>query len=571
MGEIDAPASREGWARASSAFATGGSNATLSFTMSASNQPGMQSFFEWLNGRPELRARPWLMLGKGPSFGRLSDFDVSGFEKLSLNHVVRELPVTVAHIIDVDVVSECADALRSNAQKIVMPWQPHRNNWVASPTLLDWINEIPVLAELRGQGRLLWYNLSTGKAPRPGSPIVSARYFSAEAALCLLGEAGVGKVWSLGVDGGSSYSATFNDIAERTKLSNGWQNFDRQFEEFPRIMMRTGVDYAPLDQEAPIRVFVAATESERLPMKVLEYSIRKHCSMAVRVEALCDAGIEVPIPRDPSARPRTPFSFQRFLIPERAGRVGKAIYLDADMQLFADIRSLWQTPMGDANILTVVEPTDSGRIPQFSVMLIDCERTDWRIDDIVDRLNTREFSYEDLMYRMSIGGVVSSSIDPAWNSLECYSEGETAILHYTDMNTQPWVHSRHPLGYLWTRDLLEAIGAGYISRELVAEHVARGWVRPSLLTQVDEGINDPLLLGPRARQMDRRFVAPFRSIGRNPEAIFGIGAIARAAARDLVYRTGFTKFFREAVRARSAQLKSRLGLVPSSQDKATRK
>jgi hypothetical protein len=518
----------------------------------------MRSFFDWLDAHPELRVRPWLMLGKGPSYARLGEFDISGFETLSLNHVVREGPVTAAHIIDIDVVHDCADALLANTRVVVMPWQPHRKNWHAGRTLDEWADELPVLTRLRAEGRLAWYNLGTGNSPRASSPIVPVKYFSAEAALGLLGQAGVREVRSLGIDGGATYSAAFQDIAGKTRLSNGWQNFDVQFERFPQIMLRTGVAYAPLDQESPIRVYVAATESERLPMKVLEYSIRKHSSVAVQVEALCDAGIAIPTPQDPAKRPRTPFSFQRLLIPERAGRTGKAIYLDADMQLFADIRSLWQAPMGDADLLTVIEPAASGRAPQFSVMLIDCAKVPWDIRDIVRRLDSDELSYEDLMYRMAAAGVVARTIDPAWNSLERFAEGETALLHYTDMNTQPWVHAGHRFGYLWTRDLLEAVERGHITRDLVADHVAKGWIRPSLLVQVDEQINDPLLLSRSARRLDRGFVAPYRHIGRRPGSAMSAGAIVRAAARDAIYRSPVPSFVASAIRTGFTHVKARL-------------
>src|SRR4029453_12671046 len=103
---------------------------------------------------------------------------------------------------------------------------------------------------------------------------------------------------------------------------------------------------------------------------------------------------------------------------------------------------------------------------------------------------------------------------------------------YTDMNTQPWVFDRHPFGYLWTRDLLQAIATGFIDRDLVAEHVRQGWVRPSLLVQVDEQINDPLLLSLSARRLDRDFVAPFRAFGKpSRSSATNLASVAKAKAR----------------------------------------
>ena len=80
--------------------------------------------------------------------------------------------------------------------------------------------------------------------------------------------------------------------------------------------------------ETPVRVYVGSQEAQMLPVKVLEYSIRKHTELPVEIFPLHHASIEVPMPRDPRNRPRTPFSFQRFYIPQLAGFRGRAIYLD---------------------------------------------------------------------------------------------------------------------------------------------------------------------------------------------------------------------------------------------------
>ena len=54
--------------------------------------------------------------------------------------------------------------------------------------------------------------------------------------------------------------------------------------------MTYGLDAAPLNLEAPVRVYVAATEEQMLSVKVLEYSIRKHASMTTVVIPLHDTG-----------------------------------------------------------------------------------------------------------------------------------------------------------------------------------------------------------------------------------------------------------------------------------------
>ena len=476
---------------------------------------GLQSFFEWYEAQQYRSSQPWLVFGKGPTFARRHDYDISKYRTMSLNHAVREQPVTVAHMIDLDVVDACGEILARNAEFVVMPWYPHVNNRPGLVDLGALSVENPVLRGLRERGRLLWYNASTARAPVAGSPVVPVRFFSAEAAVNLLAMAGVKCIRSLGVDGGASYAGDFDDLKEKTLLANQRSSFNRQFEEIAKTIMKTGVDFAPLDVESPVKVYVATTEAQMLAVKVLEYSIRKHASMSVEVFPLHRAGIDIPVPRDQQNHPRTPFSFQRFLIPALCGYRGRAIYLDSDMQVFQDIRQLWTLPFNGADLLAVQEPGATGRKPQFSVMLLDCERLHWDIRGIVSELDAGRLSYEQLMYEMRVAGHIDPSIDPEWNSLERFHDGRTCLLHYTDMNTQPWISTRNPLGYLWFRDLFEAIDQGFIALDYVMEHVQKGYVRPSLMYQVEHRLEDSFLLPKKAGLLDHGYRAPYMGIHRH--------------------------------------------------------
>jgi len=486
-----------------SAVATGGPSSTWR---------DVQHFFDW--ARTALRpTEPWLILGKGPTFSSRDEFDLAPYRVLSLNHVVREQPVTLAHMIDLDVAEACADALHANARFLVMPWFPHIRNQPGSDTLAELVARRSGLRQLEAEGRILWYDLSTSPVRYGPGPVVQATYFSAEAALSLLALAGVRRVRSLGVDGGSAYSEAFDDLTRTTLLANGRPNFNLQFKGLARTIMSTGVDYAPLDVDSPIRVYVGSQEAQMLGVKVLEYSIRKHASMSVEVFPLHQANIEYPTPVAVENRPRTPFSFQRFFIPQLAGYRGRAIYVDSDMQVFQDIRRLWNLPFDGADLLAAREPGDSGRKPQFSVMLLDCAALRWDLTDIVARLDRGELTYETLMYEMRVARNVQAAIDPVWNSLERYEDGRTALLHYTDMTTQPWVSRENPLGYLWIRDLIEAVDAGAIERGFVETHVRQGFVRPTVLYQLDHRVEEAAMLPRSARQLDDAYVPPYRTMG----------------------------------------------------------
>ena len=497
----------------------------------------MRNFFDWFRESDSGLEEPWLILGKGPTYASRDQYDMSTFRTLALNHVVREQAVEVAHMIDYDVVDACGEALAKNAQVLVMPWIPHVQNKPGKRKLTEWIKENGILRRMEEQGRLLWYNLRTGWETHGTSPVVDVWYFSFEAALNLLTTAGVRTVRSLGVDGGAAYSGEFGDLRKTTLLSNKQPSFDIQFQEIAKIRHKTRVDYAPLDIESPVRVYVATSEGQMLAVRVLEYSISKHASLSVSVIPLHRSGIDIPIPEKVSNRPRTPFSFQRFLIPECAGYRGRAIYMDSDMQVFKDIRDLWNLPFEGADVLAIAGDPKLGRIPQFSVMLLDCDSLDWNIQEIVRRLDADELAYDDLMYRMAVGRNVRASVPGIWNSLESYREGETALIHYTGMETQPWVSTRNPRGYLWVRELIEAVENGYITLNEIQENVRNKLVRPSLLYQVKNKLEDPLLLPRKGRQLDREFVHPFQPDFKKSSPWIGPASRMKALARRIYQKS----------------------------------
>ena len=115
-------------------------------------------------------------------------------------------------------------------------------------------------------------------------------------------------------------------------------------------------------------------------------------------------------------------------------------------------------------------------------------------------------NYEQLMFEMAVAENISFDIDGTWNSLEMFSERKTALLHFTDIDTQPWVSRKNPLSYLWTRDLFEAIDAGVISFDFVKQHVRQDYLRPSLLYQVEHRIEDSFLLPKEATHECRLLV-----------------------------------------------------------------
>ena len=264
-------------------------------------------------------------------------------------------------------------------------------------------------------------------------------------------------------------------------------SFDAQFREIEDIVRDRGIDYDPLVE--PLKVFVGVDDSQLVAARVLEYTIRKHASCPVRFIPMED--VPTPQPKDPANRARTGFSFSRFHIPRLAGFRGRGVYMDADMQVFADVAELLRADMGSHMLLCTRQDKPPpaweendwfhpGR--QMSMMVLDCERLQWDVGEIIAGMDRGEYGYTDLLFDMCIvpGDDIDDSLPPAWNHLKHYEPGTTRLLHYTVVPTQPWKSDANPLCELWEQAFAEARAAGLIYSTELRQAVWAGHVKRSL-------------------------------------------------------------------------------------------
>jgi hypothetical protein len=466
-------------------------------------QTSLPDITQW--GRSfDVNQKQWLILGKGPSYQYVGNVRLEDFYTCSLNHVVREHRVDLAHIIDIDVAIDCSEAIDRNAACLALPFFPHVNHQPTGKSVTEFADEIPLLRKLKNEGRLVWYNLSTSNRQVGSSPMIMAEFFSAESALNILVECGATTIRSLGVDGGNAYASNFDDLKAKTLLVNTQASFDGQFRQIAKTIRTRNIFYAPLHIEAPIRVFVGTDSSQMLAARVLEYSIKKHASMSVSVLPLCD--VPVPMPKNSKNHPRTGFSFARFLIPSLCAYNGRAIYLDADMLVFADIAKLWASSLNEADILCAEHPGKNGRVRQYSVMLMNCSKLHWNIDEIVAGLDEGRYDYANLMYEFCITPPdrIAPTLPYEWNSLEFYRAGRTCLLHYTDMPTQPWVSYNNRNAAVWYKTLKEAIAEDFISKSEIYREVEHGHVSPDLPQHVGLAVHR------NYEQLVQNYIAPYK-------------------------------------------------------------
>jgi hypothetical protein len=451
----------------------------------------VEHFFDWI--RQHQSDKPWLILGKGPSFGLRTRFDLDAYHLLSLNHAVREQPVLLAHMIDLDVAAACGETLIQNARYVILPWFPHVGHEPGTRSLAEIASDHGLLRRLADDGRLLWYDLSTTTRRHGPGPVVHATYFSAEAAVDLLALAGVPRVRSLGVDGGATYSADFEDLTGRTLLANGQPGFDLQFRGIARTLFRTGLDFAPLDQPAPLVVAISTTPATALPERVLEFAIQRRASMTVRVHRTR--------PGDDGAG-------------MLAGELDRIITLRPDSLVLDDLRKLWTRPRNGPLV----------EVPQGS------------------RDSSPAFSAVSVMTGRDANAPVTASLPRSWDRRDEVVRDNTSLVWFAAKGLQPWVSCAHPFGHLWVAELLQAVREGFITTDEVRAEAGLGHVRPSLVEQVERNSPEPVFLSRAARKQDGAFSPPDGIPAKpltSPRVI--LGAIGRSVRRGLARARRFSK------------------------------
>jgi hypothetical protein len=451
---------------------------------------------------PIIRGRRVVVLGKGPSLTEAAFREHCGDAcVIGINQTVRSFACDIAFFIDIEPFLESASELLQSNAVVILPWRPNQRTVVRSRSkpMDEDLAQLSVsndaLRELTKQGRLYYFHTFFTDR-RNADNVFEPNLVSLSSLLQILARLDVREVRTLGVDGGSGHSQAIKGSLY-TQLRGG---YDKQFPILRRIAMTKRITMSRANG-SEIRVFVGAEPEQTLCAKVLEYTIRKYTSERVTVQPLHAAlGAS-----DAASQGRTPFSCQRFFIPELCNHQGLAVYLDSDMQVFADIKQLVDHYQEGMAVMSAEAPPGSNRRPQYSVMVINCELARWRGAELAARTQD---NYEATMFEFGFEPKKSMSIPYHWNSLERYEPGVTRLLHYTDMEFQPWLSNRNVLARVWIAELNEAVRDGFISFDEVRAAVAAGHVRPGLLYQVEKGEPEPLAIPRRERIKDDLFVPP---------------------------------------------------------------
>ena len=100
-----------------------------------------------------------------------------------------------------------------------------------------------------------------------------------------------------------------------------------------------------------IRIFIGYDEGEKIAFHVLSESIRQHASEPVSITPIDLYTTRNIFKREKQKNQSTEFAFSRFLTPYLSNYEGWSIFMDCDMLLRTDIKTLWNNRDNDYAVM----------------------------------------------------------------------------------------------------------------------------------------------------------------------------------------------------------------------------
>ena len=201
-------------------------------------------------------------------------------------------------------------------------------------------------------------------------------------------------------------------------------------------------------------------EDSLIPSLVLEASIRRYWNDANIINTY-----EMQKPWMRRHKNPTPFSLVRFMVPALCKFEGWALYCDADQIVFDDVRTMGKSVQQDPGKIAYV-----GKVGGCTgVILMDTSKLRyWDAWKVADELDQGKSYGQTMNALYNIGHSNMGALGAVWNSFDEYHQGVTKLLHFTNLNTQPWKFpGKHPYEYVWAEALQYAIDVGKIEIEML--------------------------------------------------------------------------------------------------------
>lgn len=245
-----------------------------------------------------------------------------------------------------------------------------------------------------------------------------------------------------------------------------------------------------------IRVSIGTEPMQHVPGEVLKSSIRRRTVRTVEFTQSwsLEHGWHPLMSSVPRLRRGTKFNTWRWLVPLLYG-TGRAIYLDADQVVLADIAELWHSLDDDKEIAAVTQAEGffGEKLPepdkvQSSVMVLRCEALAARspAERIRDVLQGA-LPYRDLMQAIWIPRDRVQSLPAEWNHFGIVTPA-TKLCHWSHVASQPYRNPNHPTAEIFTRELIATVHAGHLQLSEVREATRGGDLSPVYLKRLKQAL-----------------------------------------------------------------------------------
>ncbi len=271
-----------------------------------------------------------------------------------------------------------------------------------------------------------------------------------------------------------------------------------------------------MNSQTTVKIFIGSGEASLIERKTAIHSLRKYSKRDLDIYVFNGTHNAIrlndgepflaPMSLRVKYRNITEFSLYRFLIPELCDYQGRAIYIDSDIICLSDIGELFDTPMGEADFLAKHEAHPDEELWGLSVMLVDCQRCRFDLEAVVDEIDAGLYSMSDFSWMgprfLAYHPYKIGWLDPAWNEFDHW-DNRTRLIHYTNLDTQPWKYPNHPYGELWFSYFNEALAEGYVTAQDIELSMMRAYVRRDLLDGNFKQASSPSLMRQLAAPVKR--------------------------------------------------------------------
>lgn len=246
---------------------------------------------------------------------------------------------------------------------------------------------------------------------------------------------------------------------------------------------------ATTNQTETIRISIGTEPLQWVACEVLKHSIRRRTERPVEfLESWNPSqGWHSALQSAPKLPGGTKFNSWRWLTPRVLGH-GRAIYLDADQVVLADIGELRDQLQAAKTIAVVTDAVgifgskkspEPGKL-QTSVMLMDCHKLRMAMQPCpIESCAAGRMEYRDLMQATWLDRGDVQTLDPGWNHFGIVND-QTKLIHYSHVKSQPYRCPEHPAGWVFGAELRQAVADGVISvrqlqKEAAAGNISEHW------------------------------------------------------------------------------------------------